>query len=172
MQTSFRLIATPRVPFRAPRASASSRISEPQGSACDCAHHRLAERSKQRQGGWFGAMGSTLLPLLLCAFCPACLGVWAPLLGIAGWGVQVNETTHGVMLVVGVGLALSLTAWRARKHRQYGPLLLTAQGSGFLLLSHWLGDWLPATLLGVASLLGASYLERGKQRGAALRVAA
>jgi hypothetical protein len=114
-----------------------------------------------------------LLPILLCAFCPACLGVWAPLLGALGWGVPWGEATHGVALGVGIAFALSLTAWRARKHRRFAPLLLTLLGSAFLVLSHVLGDWLPATVVGLGSLLGASYVERTKLRGArAVQVAA
>jgi hypothetical protein len=83
-----------------------------------------------------------------------------------------NETGHGVMLLLGVALALSFTAWRARKQRNYAPLLLTAAGSAFLLLSHWVGDWLPATLLGFASLLGATYFERATLRAGTTRVTA
>jgi hypothetical protein len=95
------------------------------------------------------------------------------LLGALGLGFHWDETSHGFALVVGIALAMGLTAWRARRHRRLAPLVATGLGGACLLLSHWFGDLLPVTLLGITCLLGASYLERTKLRSSrALQVEA
>ena len=162
MPTSFRPFTPPRVPFRSPVAPLSQVNAA--GKSCDCAHHRRGPGNDDRRAGSVTAAVSALFPILLCVFCPACVGIWAPLLGALGLGFQWDEATHGFALVAGIALALGLTTWRARQHRRLAPLVATSLGGACLLLSHWLSDVLAVTLLGLSCLLGATYLERTKLR--------
>jgi hypothetical protein len=101
-----------------------------------------------------------LLPALLCLFCPACVGVWAPLLGIFGWGLPLGEATHGLLLGASIALSLLVVGLRARRRRYWLPFVVTAFGGGALALGHFLGESVPIAVFGCATLLLGTLLER------------
>jgi hypothetical protein len=163
MQPSFRTVELPRAPFRFPKSPVTGSVSPARAAqekpSCDCAHHRrkAARDADSRHGG---SIATLLAPVVLCAFCPACIGVWAPLLGIVGWGFGSGEALHGVLLGVAVSISVAVAVARARQPRYWTPLVLTTLGGALLMASHLMGDSLPATLVGIASLLTATYFER------------
>lgn len=127
-------------------------------ASCDCPHHRrvnVRRNAPARTGGW-----ATFLPVLLCAFCPACLSVWAPLLGIVGWGLQLSEEVHGALLGASIALSLLVGITRARRRQLWWPVASTGLGGALLISGHLLHDSLPLAVLGCACLLLSAVLER------------
>ncbi|RKH47874.1 MerC family mercury resistance protein [Corallococcus sicarius] len=129
----------------------------PPCSSCDCAHHR-AEASSP--AGEPGGRWASLLPLLACAVCPACLSAYAKVLSFVGIGVSLSESTHLLLLVVAIGVTLVVSAWRAWRLHRVGPLVISVVGSALLVLSHALEENPLLLWSGVAVLLGGALWER------------
>lgn len=105
-----------------------------------------------------------LLPVLLCAFCPACMSAWAPLVGLLGWHFFENEIVHRGLLGLSIVLALGLGGLRARRRRYWLPFGVTASGCALLVSGEVAGDYWPLTLTGSAALLVAFFVERRASR--------
>lgn len=176
MLPTLRPLSPSRAPFRIARSAPArpalpspTLASPPSGTArcadsCACAHHRaLAAKSSRPEP--LGTVAG-LLPLLLCAFCPACVSVWAPLVGLLGWHFFANEVVHRSLLGFSLVLSLVLGALRARRRRNWLPLSVTAAGCVLLVAGEIAGDYWPLTLAGTAALLMAFFVERGALRGA------
>ena len=134
-----------------------SSVSHLEGS-CDCPHHRqvrIQRNAPAHTSGW-----TTFLPVVLCAFCPACLSVWAPLLGIVGCGLRLSEEVHGALLGASIALSLLVGIARARRRHLWWPVAVTSLGGVLLISGHLLDDSLPLAVLGCASLLLSAALER------------
>jgi hypothetical protein len=125
-------------------------------TVCDCAHHRSQETPAEVPGSRWAA----LAPILACAVCPACLATYAKVLAFLGVGMSLTETTHQLMLVVAVGVALVASAWKAWRLRRWGPLLVTALGCALLVAGHALDENPVLTWGGVAVLLSGGLWER------------
>jgi hypothetical protein len=123
-------------------------------SHCDCAAHRVRSSEAGARASFWGA----LLPVLACAFCPACITAWAPLLATAGIGVALNESQHSLLLIVAIALSLGVASWRARRARAWAPVLLTGLGGAAMLGGHAWNDNAPLESLGVLCLLSAAAL--------------
>lgn len=97
-----------------------------------------------------------LLSFLPSAACPACLGAYGAVLSSLGLGVLVNRRVLapliGVFLVIGT-VAL---AWTARRHKRYGPLVLSLIGSGGIVAGRLLWDLPLLAYGGTAGVVGAS----------------
>ncbi|HEY3666162.1 MAG TPA: hypothetical protein VGL19_09190, partial [Polyangiaceae bacterium] len=107
-------------------------------SHCDCdAHRAIASRHSARPGR--ASMLTVLLPLLVCAFCPACLTLWGPLLASLGLGFALPEAAHPAGIAVALLVALVPAALRARRAKVWRPLLLVAAGAAVLVATHTLG---------------------------------
>jgi hypothetical protein len=103
--------------------------------ACDCAGHRaLATR------GSASSLWASLLPVLACAICPACLTTYAKILAVFGVGFGLSELEHLVLLVVAVGTSVAVSAWRTVRSGRAWPLVFALSGSALVVLGHVVGD--------------------------------
>lgn len=133
------------------------------GSSCDCPGHRQAgqpERNPQPSS----SVWASLLPVPLCAFCPACMSVWAPLLGMVGIGLALPEALHGALLFSSVTLSLAIVGRRAFRRKFWGAFWLALAGNTCLVANHFAGERGIVTALGVACLLLAAGWERRRLR--------
>lgn len=103
----------------------------PPRSHCDCAHHRA--KSSNPATGEPGGRWASLVPILACAVCPACLAAYAKVLSFVGIGVSLSESTHLLVLVLAIGVSLVVSAWRAWRLRRLGPLAISVVGGGGLM---------------------------------------
>jgi hypothetical protein len=109
----------------------------------------------------------SLLPILACALCPACLGVWAQVLSFVGIGVIVTESQHHFLLGLALLVAFVTSAFAFARTRFVGPFVLTmvacflVAGSHFFAEENHLLSW-----FSIAVLLGASLWQRRKVRSA------
>jgi hypothetical protein len=121
---------------------------------CDCdAHRRIAPRRSVRAEQQ--TILTALLPLVVCAFCSACLTLWAPLLASLELGFALPEAVHPAGIAVAAMVALAPAALRARR-----PLLFVAAGAGVLIATHVPGRGRVIELLGALCLVSGSVLER------------
>lgn len=120
------------------------------GSSCGCPNHQSAPPARS---GWW----ATLVPILACVVCPACIATYAKILSALGIGIALSETQHLWLLLVCVALSLGVGARELRATRHYGPMTVTFGGCAVLLALHMFGeDAGPSRLswLGVTLLLG------------------
>jgi hypothetical protein len=125
---------------------------------CDCPVHRTAARAGARETGspWW----LSVAPVLACAFCPACLSVWAPTLSVLGVGIAWTESQHVAALALAVTIALVPAALAARRRGRVGPLVATLVGSALLVAGHLTGGKHILEVTGMAALLAGAALGR------------
>lgn len=135
-------------------------------SPCDCPSHQAtghAAHNDSPSRGWL----SLLVPAIACAICPACLGVWAPLLTTLGVGIVLTEGQHGTLLVLAVALSIGLAAIRVNRGGALAPFSMTATGGAILIAGHWLQESRWLSLLAVSFLVGGSLFARHSNRRSA-----
>jgi hypothetical protein len=134
-------------------------LSTHSGSAtCDCAAHRAASTgigSERKQTAL-----AVLFPILVCAFCPACLPLWAPLLASLGLGFALPEALHPVAIAAAVLIAMLPAGARALRLRTWWPVLIVAVGGTLFLASHAAPSGQIAEVCGALFLVTSSLLER------------
>lgn len=135
----------------------------PAGPSCDCAGHRHAQLL-EREASAGSSLWASLLPVALCAFCPACMSVWAPLLGMVGIGLALPEVLHGALLFIAVALSLAVVGRRAYQRKFWGAFVVAVAGTSCLVANHFAGELAVVTALGVACLLVAAAWERRRAR--------
>ena len=119
---------------------------------CDGHHHHRAAGSERTS-----LLGS-ILPILACALCPACIGVWAQVLSAVGMGIVVTEAQHHVLLAVAIGVTSCMSVYRYVRTRLVGPFVLTIAGCLSLGGSHLFAEenhilsWLSIAIILCASL--------------------
>lgn len=122
---------------------------EPPAYACDCAAHRHAAAPvAQGAGPW-----TTLLPILACAVCPACLATYAKIFSVFGVGFGLRETQHTALLIVAIAASVAVSAWRSHRTKRAWPIAVASLGAGLLLLGHWAHGWHALEWLGMGVLL-------------------
>lgn len=132
------------------------------GSGCCGGHHHHPRTNHERSS----LLGS-ILPILACALCPTCIGVWAQVLSFAGLGIVITEAQHHVLLVIAIVVALATSGYRFVRTRVLGPFGLTIVGCACLAASHFFAEenhllsW-----LSIAVILGASLWQRRVDRTA------
>ena len=104
------------------------------GKSCSCPAHQSPSRAEG------GSLWATLLPLLACAVCPACLTTYAKVFAMLGIGFGLTTAAHEALLFAAVCSSVAVSAWRAWKTRRFWPLMIALLGSSLLLLGHFLGD--------------------------------
>lgn len=133
---------------------------------CDCAAHR--RRDEPAPGIW-----GSLLPVLACAVCPACLSTYAKLLSVAGVGFGMSELHHDILLAFAIAASVLVSAWRSYRTRRAWPVAVALTGSALVLCGHLHGEvgWLEWA--GVLTLLAGGLTEHLRlRRTAAARRAA
>ena len=131
-------------------------------SQCDCPAHRAVVRIPGRSVQ--PSLLAALAPLLVCAFCPACMTLWAPLLASIGLGFALPESVHSVGLGLAILAALAPAAWHARRAQFWQPVLFVVAGAGVFLSTHAFEGGRLTEVLGALSLVLGSSLERRARR--------
>jgi hypothetical protein len=141
------------------RAAPPARV---RSSHCDCAAHRAiaSDQSERTVRPAYQSLLTLLLPLVACAFCPACLTLWAPLLASLGLGFALPEAVHPAGIAIAVLVALAPAARRAQRAKVWPPLVFVAAGAVLFLATHALGNGRLVELIGAVSLVFGSVLER------------
>ena len=139
------------------RKDVSSRVGPAAHASCQCAAHRaITERAEVRPERGSSRFWISALPVLACAFCPACLAGWAPLLASLGLGIVLPPMAHALALVVAIALSLGPAVIRARRAGTSRPLVLSGSAALVLLAGHasdvWVVELLGSTMLVVAGL--------------------
>ncbi|MDP3505592.1 MAG: MerC domain-containing protein [Myxococcales bacterium] len=121
---------------------------------CDCGHdHAPKETSPDDKSGWWASM----LPLLACAVCPACLSAYAKVLSAFGVGLFLSETQHAIIMAVAVTSSILVSAWRSVRSGRRWPLAVSLSGSVLIVLGHLLElaavEWLGVVVLLVGGLV-------------------
>lgn len=123
------------------------------GHACDCHAHRKAEAPPSGEGLW-----ATLLPVLACAVCPACMSAYAKIFSALGAGATLSARTHGILVGLALTVSLVMSARRAHRTRTYRMFSGTAFFAMLVILGHVreasIVEW-----LGIAGLLAVGLYE-------------
>ena len=98
-------------------------------------------------------IGARALPILKCAVCPACLGIFASLFAGARIGFVQLERWHGILLLSALVADAIILGASARHHRRRGPLWLCAFGGLLAASGHYVVESLEYA--GFALLLAA-----------------
>jgi hypothetical protein len=111
------------------------------GGQSDRRHHRGTRLS------WLGMFA----PVLACAFCPACLTLYASLLSAVGVGITFTEADHHALLGAAVVSCIVVAAWRSRREQTIVPLAVGGLGCSVLVLGHvgeraWI-EWIGIVVL-------------------------
>lgn len=122
------------------------------GHACDCAAHRAPTATPPNAGLW-----STILPVLACAVCPACLTTYAKLFSVLGVGLGLSEFHHLVLLVIAISASIGVSAWRSWRTRRVWPIAIALTGSALVATGHFarglhVVEWAGVLLLLVGGL--------------------
>jgi len=125
--------------------------------ACDCAAHRA--RTAPKVGLW-----PSLLPVLACAVCPACLATYAKLFSALGVGFGLSERQHVALLIVAVTASVLVSAWRTWRAKRIWPLAIALTGSSLVLFGHFAGDLHLIEWAGMLCLLGGGLTEQLRLR--------
>lgn len=122
------------------------------GGCCDNYGHVPSDRAS-----WLGSV----LPIVACAVCPTCLGLWAPVLSAVGVGIAITETRHHVLLGVAIVVTLGVAVVRFVRTQHASSFALTILGCALLGASHLFAEenhllpW-PA----IAMILGSTLWQR------------
>jgi len=134
------------------------------GHECDCSGHRAAAKKtdgaavEKTDGAAVkkterGSLWASLLPVLACAVCPACLTTYAKVLSVFGIGFGLSELQHLVLLVIAISASVAVSAWRSWRSRRSWPLAIALTGSTLVLIGHFAGDLHAVEWAGVVVLL-------------------
>jgi hypothetical protein len=106
-------------------------LSMGHGDGCACAAHRPASVSATDGGVW-----SALLPVLVCAVCPACLTTYAKVFSVLGVGFGLTEAQHLILLMVAIVGSIAVSAWRSWRSRRVWPVAIALTGSTLVVAGH------------------------------------
>ena len=135
--------------------------SEDEHHACDCAAHRHGSKAanKASAGTW-----ETLLPILACAVCPACMATYAKLFSLLGVSVGLSELHHTVVLTVAIAVSTLVSAWRSLRTRRVWPVAFAMLGSSLVIAGHVRGELHALEWAGVLTLLASGLVEHFRLR--------
>jgi hypothetical protein len=126
--------------------------------ACGCGDVACARPTRNAARPATGL--AALAPVFACAFCPACLSLYAKAASVVGAGLAISETAHTVLLVVAMLVSIVASTYRYRATRRLWPLGLSWVGVGLMTLAHVLGEVTSLELVGMGALLGSVVVDR------------
>lgn len=132
------------------------RIIQP---TCDCPAHRHPS-AKVPTGTW-----STVLPILACAVCPACLATYAKVFSVFGVGFGMSDSQHLVLLTFAVLASLGVSAYRSWRSKRWWPIVTASFGATLIVAGHVVGDLHELEWAGVVVLLVGGLREHFRLRG-------
>jgi ABC-type nickel/cobalt efflux system permease component RcnA len=129
--------------------------------ACDCSAHRRASKlsSEASTGTW-----ETILPILACAVCPACMATYAKLFSLLGVSVGLSELHHTIVLVVAIAVSTLVSAWRSLRTRRIWPVAFAVLGSSLVITGHVRGELHALEWAGVLVVLASGLVEHFRLR--------
>jgi len=98
-------------------------------------------------------IGAIVLPILKCAVCPACLGIFGSILAGARIGFLEDERIHGAIILFALIADFGILGASIRHHGRRGPIGLCIAGAMLALLGHF--AWEPIEYAGFAFLFAA-----------------
>jgi hypothetical protein len=101
-------------------------------------------------------LGSVLLPVLKCAVCPVCLGLFGTALAGARIGFLADERLHAYLILVALVADVAILGVSHRHHRRWAPILLCAAGTAALAAGHFGGEAITMEYAGFGLLMAAS----------------
>lgn len=120
---------------------------------CDCGHDHAPKTATDSQSGWL----ASLLPLLACAVCPACLSAYAKVFSAFGVGLLLTETQHAIIMAIAVSSSILVSAWRSVRSGRRWPLAVSLSGSVLVVAGHLVEvgavEWLGVIVLLVGGLV-------------------
>lgn len=134
---------------------------------CDCAAHRRSDRAAAPS-----SLLSSLVPVLACAVCPACLTTYAKVFSSAGAGLGLSDAHHELILGVAVVASVGLSAWRTRRTGRRWPLVTALAGAGAIVLGHAVEGLHALEWVGVSILLVGGLTEHFRLRAVRARAGA
>ncbi len=96
---------------------------------------------------------AALAPVLACAFCPACLSLYAKLASTVGAGLAISEAAHTALLALAMIVSIAASSYRYRATRRGWPYALSWFGVGLMTLAHVLGELTSLELAGMGALI-------------------
>ncbi len=103
---------------------------------------------------------AALAPVLACAFCPACLSLYAKLASAVGAGLAISEAAHTVLLALAMIVSIAASSYRYRATRRAWPFALSWLGVGLMTLAHVLGELTSLELAGMGALVASVLVDR------------
>lgn len=120
---------------------------------CDCGHDHAPKAATDSKSGWL----ASVLPLLACAVCPACLSAYAKVFSAFGVGLLLTETQHAVIMAIAVSSSILVSAWRSVRSGRRWPLAVSLSGSVLVVSGHLIEvsavEWLGVVVLLVGGLV-------------------
>lgn len=128
---------------------------------CDCGAHRqaAARSSGARTGVW-----ASVIPILACAVCPACIATYAKVFSLLGVSVGLSELHHTVLLGIAIAVSTLVSAWRSVRTRRIWPVAFATLGASLVLAGHVRGELHALEWAGVLTLLGSGLVEQLRLR--------
>lgn len=127
--------------------------------SCPCPAHGGTKQGPVNAGPW-----SALLPVLVCALCPACLATYAKLLSVLGVGFSLSESQHLVLLSLAIGCSVGMSSWRSWRTQRVWPLGVALLGAALVSLGHVAGDLHELEWVGVGVLFIGGFSEHARIR--------
>lgn len=103
-------------------------------------------------GTWL-QVGSLLAPLLKCAFCPVCLGLFGSALAGARLGFLGDERVHLGLITFAITFDVVILGAAFRHHRRRAPLVLCTTGALAAIAGHLGGGLDPLEYVGFGALM-------------------
>lgn len=113
-------------------------------------------------------LGSFLLPVLKCAVCPACLGVFGSLFAGARIGLLGDEHVHGAVIAFALVADFAILYAALRHHQNRWPLGLCIGGGILAVTGHLTSEAIELAGFGVlmlAAVLNVVALRRHRRQG-------
>ena len=107
---------------------------------------------RQPPGAWL-QVGSLLAPIVKCAFCPVCLGLFGSALAGARLGVLGDERFHLALIAVAVVFDVAILGAAFRHHRRRAPLILCGSGALAAIAGHVGSGAVPLEYVGFGALM-------------------
>ena len=92
---------------------------------------------RMRASRFWLSIGSIAMPVLKCAVCPVCLGMFGSVVAGARLGFLADERLHGALIVFAIAVDATILVASLRHYGRIGPLLLCSVGAFFALLGHF-----------------------------------
>jgi hypothetical protein len=120
-----------------------------------------------------GATGlwATILPVVACALCPACVSTYAKIFATIGVAAALSKRQHLALLVFAVVMSVGISAYRSWRSRRAWPVVVALAGCTLLSAGHLIEanalEWCGIAILVVGGMLeqrAARRVARGAER--------